>query len=421
MTRLKPIEGLRAYLAFWVLIGHTMVLSGYPSVELSWLPHIFLCGIRAVEIFMIISGFVIFSLLDKKHENYLQFILRRFFRLWPLFVLLFVASLPLSFLASWNINHSPWLTKANAAALAEAHVGSWWQNVAWHIPAHLTMMHGVVPQGILPYSPGAFLGPAWSISLEWQFYLCAPLAYAALARGGRSVHRIGCCVLVLGLSWSARHILPEVELGAFLPFHVDFFFLGAVCYFVYDRASYVIAERINDFVFPVGFVVATFFLTTTESSWKAGNGGMYSICLWLIFLALMADGASSICGHLVMPLFTNKAAQLLGRISYGIYLSHLLVIYVVDYCLISRLPRLTQSWHFIFLFLSTTAFTVILASVLYRLIEKPGIAIGGLLASKMSRRSEGHAVVVYGGDEYVGAVPAGHAGSLGVGGQENCL
>jgi len=50
--------------------------------------------------------------------------------------------------------------------------------------AHLTMLHGAVPDQILPGSSITYLPPAWSISVEWQFYLVAPFLFAFLKRPG---------------------------------------------------------------------------------------------------------------------------------------------------------------------------------------------------------------------------------------------
>jgi hypothetical protein len=35
--------------------------------------------------------------------------------------------------------------------------------------AHLPMLHGVVPNNILPNAVAAFVAPTWSTSLEWQY------------------------------------------------------------------------------------------------------------------------------------------------------------------------------------------------------------------------------------------------------------
>ena len=64
-------------------------------------------GALAVNCFMIISGFVIFMLLDQKKEHYGFFILRRFFRIFPVYPVLFLLALPCLF-----ISHS--LSRENA-------------------------------------------------------------------------------------------------------------------------------------------------------------------------------------------------------------------------------------------------------------------------------------------------------------------
>ncbi len=83
MNRITPIEGLRAWLALWVMSDHVLGMSGYFIDQLSGPLRILRSGWYAVDVFVIISGFVIFHLLVSKKQNYTEFILQRFFRLWP--------------------------------------------------------------------------------------------------------------------------------------------------------------------------------------------------------------------------------------------------------------------------------------------------------------------------------------------------
>ena len=43
------------------------------------------------------------------------------------------------------------------------------------LDAHIFLLQGLIPNNVLSESEYMFLGPAWSLSLEWQFYLVAPL------------------------------------------------------------------------------------------------------------------------------------------------------------------------------------------------------------------------------------------------------
>src|SRR4051812_38172947 len=166
--RITLIEGMRAYLAFWVLACHVLWLSGYTENSLTGVPKMLGLGYYAVDVFIIISGFVVFFLLDKKNENYRQFIVRRFFRLFPLFIVLFFVSIPLSRVTGSNLTQAGHFWAPDQVELLGRLLESWWRNIQWHIAVHVTMLHGAVPQVVLPDSPSAFLVPAWSVSLEWQ-------------------------------------------------------------------------------------------------------------------------------------------------------------------------------------------------------------------------------------------------------------
>jgi len=132
--RLGAVEGVRAYLALWVVVCHAMWASGYERAMLSGLPYLLRRGDLAVKVFIIISAFVIFLLLDTKRPSFGQFIVRRSFRLFPLFIALFLIAIPVSRVSLWNATHA-------AAYLSSQHIDhqvlrieSWWQNLHWHVP-----------------------------------------------------------------------------------------------------------------------------------------------------------------------------------------------------------------------------------------------------------------------------------------------
>ncbi len=307
-----------------------------------------------------------------------QFIVRRFFRLFPVFIVMFAIAIPLSQLNLWNVTHasqylSPELTES--AAFGVVKVASWWENIQWNIPLHLMLLHGAVPDVLVKDAPGAFLIPAWSVSLEWQFYLVAPLAFA-WAVSDRPYRRIGVCGFCVVLMLAARYVIPPVEFGAALPFHVGFFFLGAASYFFYQRRA---AHQQSDTAFPVACCLVVFlFGLSGRASWS-----LIPVGLWIAFLGLLLEQPSSVSSRLVAPLLTNPVVLYLGRISYSLYLSHILVIIVIQYALLTWLPELNRVVHFGVLLVCTIAVTIPLSTVLYRFLEVPGIHAGRVLAYRL--------------------------------------
>src|SRR5437899_3944730 len=142
--RLKLIEGMRAYLAFWVVLCHVLWFSGYTQQLLSGPKRLLVEGRCAVDVFIIISGFVIFFLLDHQQDTWRPFILRRFFRLFPLFAVLFPAAIIVSRLTSWNVSSVGKYWAPDQIQYMSGLVVSWWQNLRWHVPLHLLILPGPV-------------------------------------------------------------------------------------------------------------------------------------------------------------------------------------------------------------------------------------------------------------------------------------
>ena len=70
MRRFDAIEGLRGWLAWWVVLGHALQLSGTAAYLPGKVRMIASHGDWSVMLFMIISGFVIAHLLLAKKEDY---------------------------------------------------------------------------------------------------------------------------------------------------------------------------------------------------------------------------------------------------------------------------------------------------------------------------------------------------------------
>jgi peptidoglycan/LPS O-acetylase OafA/YrhL len=376
LRRQYLIEGLRAYLALWVLVGHVLSASGYEEGQLQGFAWLLGANWAAVDVFVIISGFVIFLLLDKQVETNRAFICRRFFRLYPVYILLFGISIPVSILWGWNLQHLPFLSAAQVSSYS-SELKNVWSHSQWNILWHLPMLHGAAPDsGWSKCTDTAFLGPAWSISLEWQFYLLAPITYYA-AVSSRPLYRIGVCVFCLYLFWG-RDFLPAglfagySKHGAFLPFHVEYFFIGAASYFAYKKVTLNQA----DVVFPIAASLGIFL-------WRPDK--LIPICLWIIFLGLLLEKPESYSRRLLSKFFENPVSQFLGRISYSIYLSHILVLIAVQYLLLKYASDFSQPLHFWMLLGATTGGTILISSTLYRLIELPGIRLGHKFASRFQK------------------------------------
>ncbi len=62
----------------------------------------------------------------------------------------------------------------------------------------------MVPENVMPFAGTAFLGPAWSLSLEWQFYLVAPVLIGLLVwPPHRHAHHAALAALVVHVAFTS--------------------------------------------------------------------------------------------------------------------------------------------------------------------------------------------------------------------------
>lgn len=354
---------MRGLLALWVVVYHISTFAGiFPDkwpLPFGLLGH----GDYAVHIFIILSGFVIFALLDGESESYRQFMIRRAFRLFPVYWLCLIVAVPL---VSFNIATIQALHWWHPNSPARIQIFSDSLQYFWaHLIAHVTLLHGIIPTRYLPSTQFAFVGQAWSISLEWQFYLIAPLCFLWISR--KKFLQLGLFAIALFL---LRHFF-EWGVGA-LPRSAHLFLVGALAYY-----GYRFVRDHKDILQPAGPVVAS--LPLVFAVFFAPTIPRILFCLvysMVLGRELMPD--QTLLKWASKP-FQWKPFLYLGRISYCIYMTHILVLYVCAHFLTPFFND--QHVFFAVLFAVVLTCTLLVSALVSRYIEYPGMALGKRLAN----------------------------------------
>jgi peptidoglycan/LPS O-acetylase OafA/YrhL len=298
MKRMNCLDGLRGVLAVYVMISHMAPFAAAPAWLLRPLSH----GMAAVDVFFILSGMVIPLSLDGFGYRAAPFLLARVFRIFPVFLVVFVAAVAIQPLGV-AFETMPWIEPGGLAPRMWA--DGWPSDWAGNILAHLTMTHGLFPDGAWPHVYLGFLGAAWSLSTEWQFYVLAVL----FARRGNEPFLIAG---FLGLSAGAillQATAPEAWQfsRAFLPNKAQYFALGL--------ASAALLRSGNRPRF------AMVLATVLALCWLQGGGGKLAAPLvWTICLAAQITAAPWLSP--IGTVLRSRPLVWLGSISFCIYLTN---------------------------------------------------------------------------------------------------
>jgi len=363
-VKIQSFEALRGLLALWVVIGHVIKHAGYNPEELGPLRLLASPGF-AVDCFIILSGFVIFMLLDSQRTSYAQFITRRFFRLAPLyFVLTAISAMTLDWQMS-IISQHPW--QSNAVINDQLIHRNTSQYLFQHLLAHATMLHGAIADSILPNSEYAIIGQAWSISVEWQFYLIAPALFFLIST--RKWRGLGCVLLMICL---ARTLNYGGE--GFLINQAGYFLIGIASYFAWKQ---------NDLFQPTDFrLVEVFALMAIMTAYFMTSRSVSLIIWTAVFTMALAEQHKSptrlvtiLNGIARLPLL-----QWLGKISYSVYMAHMLIVYFWFACLQHLLPGLGKRDFLLCALPLVTLTTLIVSALTHRFIELPGMKLGARIS-----------------------------------------
>lgn len=355
--KLTQLESLRGAMALWVFVSHALPSAGIDRDSANLFYKLFLSGGLAVDVFIILSGFVITLTLNKQYlantYTYIDYIKARFFRIFPI---LFVTTIFAALLINVSISALetlPWEIKQNFTRLEYLDASR--SNIYTHIIAHMSMMHGVL-DFILPYSSYSINGPAWSISLEWQFYLIAPFIIGVIFK-----NKISCKLTIfVVVAVFMTFIRYFYSYPSFLPNKIEFFIVGICSYLIYEKFKNT-AIALHYFI----IVISVVFLLTKS----------IPLFIWSFFLWLILDSSSTLSRR-VSCLVNIHIFQSFGKMSYSFYLIHMPVIYLSMYGVNLYFTNLSQMDYLLCLLFLSFSITLLISYFLYEYVEKSFIKIG---------------------------------------------
>ncbi len=207
---------------------------------------------------------------------------------------------------------------------------------------------------------------AWSLEIELQFYVLAPLLLAALGWAGPGPRRLALISLVLLGSWAQQ--APEMThsfLGLTLLRYGGFFAAGILAADVFvnrwqQRPSLSIG---GDGLALLGIVLLGAALTGVP--WAAGL-----MPAWILLILL-----GSLCGRWSSHALSVRPVYLIGGMCYTLYLYHFYVISAVSRLLLPWMDASHPLWlNLVLLAIGVLPVVLLTGTLLFVAIERPFMA-----------------------------------------------
>lgn len=367
--RVPELDGLRGTAIFMVVIFHYLEQQGNVAGGglTSILQRLVLMGWSGVDLFFVLSGFLIGGILvdARNSPSYFKtFYTRRFFRIIPIYYL-------------WIFAYIVLIDLAGAAVRARSNSGAV-MTLGTPVYAHFLFLQNLM---VIPFAglTGAWFSHLWSLAVEEQFYLVSPLVVRLLST--RLLTIFLACVIVsaplLRVALLTRHTDPWL-VSVLMPCRADSLAIGMLAAMFWRRVGFrewLSGQRGNLYAFlAVLFagVVAlwkwspqslTFGMETIGFTWLAA---FYVVVL----LLALVQRKGPIARWARMGWLRE-----LGRVSYCVYIIHLAV-NVACHSLLRRASPATSGWRGAAVTLFSAIATYGIAWISWKLIEGPLVRLG---------------------------------------------
>ena len=301
---LPAIDGLRAIAVIAVILFHADFLDVLPG------------GFTGVDLFFVISGYVISqSLCDRGHSGFVDYLKafyrRRLLRILPALLVVLVVT----FLVSALFVPQSWLSEQNSRTGLAAFFGVSNVVLAWNPDTY--------------FSPGAELNPflhTWSLGVEEQYYVVFPVLYFLWLRFNKNSALVWAVLPVLAIASLVTSALETKtdQLSAFYLLPGRFWELaaGAILFqLIATRRASLRSRPLASLLLASGLALVLAGFVYAEGQdfpfpWAIAT--VLGAVLMIAALALPADGYGSPLQRLLQAPWVTY----IGRLSFSLYLWH---------------------------------------------------------------------------------------------------
>ncbi|MCW3071721.1 MAG: hypothetical protein JWO44_1611 [Bacteroidetes bacterium] len=372
------LDGLRFIAFFVVFINHAAGCLDFRNSNTCYCfirERFLLGGDLGVNLFFVLSGFLITFLLLKEKElygriNIPHFYLRRILRIWPVyffvvFLCLFVfphfaAVVPQSFPLDFSTNRlNPWLYVS--------FLGNF--DYIWH--------------GI----SNVLIGVLWSVSVEEQFYLFWPLVVAFIPRK----YLLPTFISIIAASIAFRFFCSMGGNAMILKYHsfssMSDLATGAVLAWLCTKQSFTEkVKRMPRWMIVIPYVLFFALVPFRGFTWKFGLyyvhvASILPVVISALFAFFILE--QNYAERSFYKLSRFRFISSLGRYTYGMYCYHMLVFFVVLYCFYITGADILHPGKYLFMaeVLISLTCTILFSKFSYRYIESGFLKLKARFAS----------------------------------------
>lgn len=323
--KLQSVQILRGVAAWMIVVYHFMKHFGYTQRDNAL--HAYF-GQFGVDIFFVISGFIMALILSTREGNTKDFIVNRLVRVVPNYWFWTMAILIVGFLIKDS-------------------------NILQVTPSSVFMSLFFIthdnPSDTLDYYPVLAVG--WTLNMEMFFYVLIALMLLFKFSSRKTLFIVAFTLPTLVVFYKVFHI----------EFYNEVMGNARLLEFMFGIMLYVLWKDYSRLFFSPYFIFLSFILTIIVFVVPSPDTlKLISLAVLLVYLALLLNTSLNTKNVFV------KALIYLGEISYSTYLLHMIVILIMVYCV----GEITSLLAFFCVFFTVIISTFLLSVISHKIIEK---------------------------------------------------